>query len=102
MLNIDEILNKFMLELDLEGGAEELTEAKSDLQERLHKVIIETMINNLDSAQKENFLKIVKENKNLDEEIEKLAASVPGLFGQIADAIDRELALIRHFFGKGN
>jgi hypothetical protein len=102
MLNLDEILNKFMLEIDLEGTKEELEEAKSDLKDRLYKVIIETMIVNLDSEQKEKFLQLIKENKNVDEEIEILAASVPGLFGQMVDAIDRELLFIRSIFGKKN
>lgn len=102
MLKIDEIINKFMLELDLEGEAAEIEEAKNDLKDRLYRVVIETMVVNLDSEQKEKFLQLIKANKNLDEEIEILAASVPGLFGQISDAIDRELFLIRSVFGKKN
>jgi hypothetical protein len=100
MINLDQTLNSLMQELDLEGSEQEVLEAKVQLKEKLYKVVIGTLLNNLNPEQKGEFLKILKEQQDPSVEIEKLAASVPGLLGQITDALDRELKLIRSLFGK--
>jgi hypothetical protein len=100
MINLDQTINSLIQELDLEGSEQEVLEVKAELKDKFYKVVIDTLVNNLTPEQKQEFLRILKEQQDPSVEIEKLAASVPGLLGQITDALDRELKLIRSFFGK--
>lgn len=102
MLNLDQTINSLMLELDIAGSEQEIAEAKAQLKEKLYKVVIDTLLNNLSPEQQKELLSLLKQQQDPSVEIEKLAASVPGLLGQITDALDRELKLIRSLFGKNS
>ena len=103
MINLEDTINSLILELDIAGTPEEVNEAKESLKEKFYSVVQNTLLDNLTPEQQKDFLEILKkesDEKKLSIEIEKLAAAVPGLLGQITDALDRELKIIRALFGK--
>jgi hypothetical protein len=98
MQNINQILDSVLLQINLQGTPEELKEAKQALREKLERVVFNVFLDNLTTEQKQEFLKILQEHKDPMQEIQLLAASVPGLFTLISDALEREIKLINAVF----
>ncbi|KKS82657.1 MAG: hypothetical protein UV58_C0007G0006 [Candidatus Wolfebacteria bacterium GW2011_GWC1_43_10] len=73
---------------------EEEKEVINTVLEHFNKVIIETVILNLDDNQVDRF-KAALERNNFEEEITKITAAVPGLADKIEKAVEDEFALLK-------
>jgi len=80
-------------------GAKDLPEKdKSEVVDavldHMNKVVIETVILNLDEKQVEEFGAAVKK-RDFEEEVTRICAQIPGLAQKIESAIEREFLVLR-------
>jgi len=101
MPNISNTIKDLIRELEVLGlSGEEKASFAEKLESYLQRVVLETVLAELDNEQLERFDQAVKSGENIEEKISEITEEIPGLAYKIEKRLNNEIGALKKMLEK--